>query len=59
MRMSTPLVIEATKANLPGFNGSNRRAETASDTKKATSTTQPCHVDGGPQPQPICFAGNQ
>jgi hypothetical protein len=26
---------------------------------QARSTTQPCHVVGGPQPQPYRFAGNQ
>jgi hypothetical protein len=59
MAISTPEVIVATKANLPGFSGSNRRADTANDRKKATNTTQPSHVDGGPQPQPIRLAGNQ
>jgi hypothetical protein len=39
--------------------GKNTIAAAAIATTQMNSVTQPCHVQGGPQPQPYRFAGNQ
>ena len=44
----------------PGLSaGRSSKAATASDATYTATTTQPCQAQGGPQPQPRCFAGNQ
>lgn len=39
--------------------GSKTKADAASKATKHISTSHPCQVQGGPQPQPYFLAGNQ
>ena len=39
--------------------GSKKSGPAAMASNQVQSTTQPCHIVGGPQPQPKRYAGNQ